>query len=157
MRKIYRIRHTYFELSILLLVTIFHFQVSSQYIIPQYEIENQTLLWVYVVDLDSRIIGLLIMTCVVLTGASFLHQCIFKTRLAYKKQMAIESMSKKQDSEIIEAAQECAICLISYSLDSELKVCQLKCHPTHVYHTDCLIEHISNGRNSCPMCRQPIE
>ena len=96
------------------------------------------------------------MTCLTLTGASFLHQCIFKTQLAYKKHMAIELMSKKQDSEIIEVAQECAICLVSYSLNSDLKVCQLKCHLTHVYHTECLIEHISNGRDSCPMCRAKI-
>jgi hypothetical protein len=37
------------------------------------------------------------------------------------------------------------------------KVTQLPCGESHLMHTDCLIDWIKHGENSCPLCRAPIE
>lgn len=51
--------------------------------------------------------------------------------------------------------EECIICYREYS--EEDIVTKLKCNEKHVFHTDCISEWIRQGKNSCPVCREPID
>ena len=53
------------------------------------------------------------------------------------------------------AEPTCTICYDDFKQGD--KVTQLKCNEAHIYHTDCIIEWISRGENTCPLCRAPIE
>lgn len=50
--------------------------------------------------------------------------------------------------------EECIICFNSYTDADE--VTQLTCNTKHIFHTACLSDWIRQGKNSCPICRQPI-
>jgi len=53
------------------------------------------------------------------------------------------------------AETTCTICYEDFKPGD--KVTQLKCNEAHLFHTDCIIEWISRGENTCPLCRAPIE
>ena len=50
---------------------------------------------------------------------------------------------------------KCAICLVDFEQGD--KVTQLKCNAGHIFHTECIIGWIQMGKNTCPICRAPIE
>jgi hypothetical protein len=41
--------------------------------------------------------------------------------------------------------------------DDDSIITQLKCNDQHYFHTECLENWVKEGKNSCPMCRAPIE
>ena len=49
----------------------------------------------------------------------------------------------------------CAICMDDFKAGD--KVTQLKCNEGHIFHTECIVMWIQQGKNSCPICRAPIE
>lgn len=49
--------------------------------------------------------------------------------------------------------KNCAICLREF--ESNDKVCQLECHPNHIFHSDCTKEWLSRN-HQCPYCRASI-
>ena len=49
---------------------------------------------------------------------------------------------------------DCGCCLEPFNKNEN--VVQLKCHATHVFHRQCLIEWSARGSLSCPFCRAPI-
>lgn len=53
------------------------------------------------------------------------------------------------------AETKCCICYCDFEPGD--KVTQLKCNEAHLFHTDCIIEWIGHGENTCPICRAPIE
>jgi Ring finger domain len=50
---------------------------------------------------------------------------------------------------------ECAICLNEFGKDEQ--VVQLKCHPSHIFHENCIGDTIKKGKPLCPLCRAPID
>lgn len=48
---------------------------------------------------------------------------------------------------------KCAICLTDYG-EGE-RICQLSCHPTHIFHPECVKEFLHRN-HCCPYCRAPI-
>ena len=50
---------------------------------------------------------------------------------------------------------QCSICFLEYNADDD--VTQLICDPKHYFHSDCIEDWIKHGKNSCPLCRQPIK
>ena len=50
--------------------------------------------------------------------------------------------------------EECTICWEEYSEDD--LVSKLDCNERHVFHTQCIGGWIRQGKNSCPVCRAPI-
>lgn len=53
------------------------------------------------------------------------------------------------------AETTCAICMDDFKENDEIT--QLKCNKAHLFHTECIIGWIQQGKNSCPICRAPIE
>eukprot|EP00826_Nyctotherus_ovalis_P056011 TRINITY_DN7497_c0_g2_i3.p1 TRINITY_DN7497_c0_g2~~TRINITY_DN7497_c0_g2_i3.p1 ORF type:complete len:287 (+),score=16.45 TRINITY_DN7497_c0_g2_i3:183-1043(+) len=49
--------------------------------------------------------------------------------------------------------KNCAICLREF--EGNDKVCQLECHPNHIFHSDCTKEWLSRN-HQCPYCRASI-
>ena len=70
--------------------------------------------------------------------------------IAAKNEVKIEPL--KYDS-TKHKAQSCIICLDVYN--DESKIVQLKCHDTHVFHYDCIIEWYKKNKK-CPNCRQRL-
>jgi hypothetical protein len=55
-----------------------------------------------------------------------------------------------QDSQVLDSSTErCMVCLCDYEEDDECRV--LKCR--HAFHTPCVDQWLTSGRNSCPTCR----
>lgn len=55
-----------------------------------------------------------------------------------------------QDGQVLDASTErCMVCLCDYEEDDECRV--LKCR--HAFHTPCVDQWLTSGRNSCPTCR----
>ena len=50
--------------------------------------------------------------------------------------------------------EECIICYMEYT-DDDI-VSRLQCNDKHVFHTECIEGWIRQGKNSCPVCRAPI-
>ena len=53
-----------------------------------------------------------------------------------------------------ETDEECSICFCPYGEDDI--VTKLECNERHVFHEQCISSWISQGKNSCPICRAPI-
>ena len=70
----------------------------------------------------------------------------------------LQSISKIRYSSISEninnTEDECIICYMEYN--DEDTVTKLKCNEKHIFHTSCIQEWIRQGKNSCPICREPI-
>eukprot|EP00347_Sterkiella_histriomuscorum_P003510 403364024 len=49
----------------------------------------------------------------------------------------------------------CSICFVDYNNDDD--VTPLSCNPGHYFHTACIEDWIKIGKNSCPLCRSPIQ
>ena len=56
--------------------------------------------------------------------------------------------------DVDQTEEECIICYMEYT-DDDL-VSKLDCNEKHVFHTSCIEEWIRQGKNSCPVCRAPI-
>ena len=57
-------------------------------------------------------------------------------------------------NDIDNSDEECIICYMEYK--DEDVVSKLGCNEKHVFHTSCIEEWIRQGKNSCPVCRAPI-
>jgi len=67
----------------------------------------------------------------------------------------LRSLAKtKYNYQLFSDAEECAICWSNYSEQDE--IVKLKCNEKHFYHTKCIENWIKAGKNTCPMCREPI-
>jgi hypothetical protein len=53
-----------------------------------------------------------------------------------------------------EPDEECIICYDKYTPDEN--VTKLDCNERHMFHSKCIESWISQGHNSCPVCRAPI-
>ena len=51
--------------------------------------------------------------------------------------------------------EDCAICLEGFNDESELTV--LRCNAKHYFHNHCIEAWVKEGKNTCPVCRTPIE
>ena len=56
--------------------------------------------------------------------------------------------------DIEQTEEECIICYMEYTEDD--MVTKLDCNEKHVFHASCIEEWIRQGKNSCPVCRAPI-
>ena len=50
--------------------------------------------------------------------------------------------------------EECSICFCEY-IDEDI-VTKLSCNEKHIFHEECISSWIKQGKNSCPICRAPI-
>ena len=50
--------------------------------------------------------------------------------------------------------KECVICTEEFKANDQ--VVQLKCHRSHVFHSDCMELAVSTGHRECPLCRKTI-
>ena len=53
-----------------------------------------------------------------------------------------------------ETDEECSICFTEYADDDV--VTKLSCNEKHIFHEQCIAHWIQQGKNSCPICRAPI-
>ena len=69
---------------------------------------------------------------------------------------AIDRLQRSQyNPATMTAETTCAICQEDFKRGDQ--VTQLKCNEAHLFHTDCIVEWISRGENTCPLCRAPID
>ena len=54
-----------------------------------------------------------------------------------------------------ETDEECSICFTEYGEDDI--VTKLSCNDKHIFHEQCIGGWIQQGKNSCPICRAPID
>ena len=50
---------------------------------------------------------------------------------------------------------DCVICMEGFKPGDTLTV--LKCNPNHYFHNHCIESWVKEGKNTCPICRAPIE
>jgi hypothetical protein len=55
---------------------------------------------------------------------------------------------------IVSDEECCTICLETYSLEDDGKVCSVCC--THFFYTNCMSNWLMTGHQTCPMCRTII-
>lgn len=69
---------------------------------------------------------------------------------------AIDRLQRSQyNPATMTAETTCTICYEDFKPGDQ--VTQLKCNEAHLFHTDCIIEWISRGENTCPLCRADID
>lgn len=65
----------------------------------------------------------------------------------------------------ISGQEECAICWAPYEKSTNTKIVKLGCNDKHsfiaynhldFFHSECIEGWIKSGKNSCPLCREPI-
>ena len=80
-----------------------------------------------------------------------------KHKLLAQRTNVIRSLPLVQYQSLIlgEPEIECSICCCEYEPDD--MVARLKCNERHMFHKDCLTLWIKHGKNSCPICRSPID
>ncbi|CDW90885.1 zinc finger protein [Stylonychia lemnae] len=67
----------------------------------------------------------------------------------------IQSLTRlKFDNQQFKSEDQCSICWIEFKSDDEIT--PLSCDPKHYFHTKCIEDWIRTGKNTCPLCRQPI-
>ena len=50
--------------------------------------------------------------------------------------------------------KQCVICTEEFQKNDQ--VVQLRCHRSHVFHSECMELAVQNGHYECPLCRKPI-
>ena len=80
-----------------------------------------------------------------------------KHKLLAQRTNVIRSLPLVQYQSLIlgEPEIECSICCCEYEPDD--MVARLKCNERHMFHKACLTAWIKQGKNSCPICRSPID
>eukprot|EP00347_Sterkiella_histriomuscorum_P023527 403334302 len=67
----------------------------------------------------------------------------------------LKNLTKTKISEIFLTEEECVICWNKYEEDAE--IVKLTCNEKHYFHAQCIEDWIKGGKNTCPLCRQPID
>ena len=117
--------------------------------------------------IDFMSIFLLMQTCKVFIFGFAI--CILVGILVFKKRQQINQRQQsrgivqqlsaiKYHSLLQDASSpdmECSICFMEYQSDD--LVTRLKCDSKHIFHKECLSQWIVQGKNSCPICRAPVD
>ena len=59
------------------------------------------------------------------------------------------------DANRFQHENQCVICMMDYKEHDT--VTQLRCDSRHYFHTECLENWVKQGKNQCPLCREPIQ
>ena len=124
------------------------------------EEDSPTTMWLMSIFLLMGTLKLVLFGFVLLIviGIFVLKACKHRNKLN-QSQGVIRSLTSFKYHALMETQQEtdkeCSICYCDYQEDDI--VSKLSCNEKHIFHKDCLTQWIATGKNTCPICRGPID
>ena len=121
--------------------------------------ENGGFMFVMLMFLILAMLKLLLLLVII---GIMMYMCIMRRRQRANERSAskdiLRSLGRVKYSALSinqnETDEECSICFVEFTNDDV--VTKLECNEKHVFHEECISTWISQGKNSCPICRAPI-
>ena len=137
---------------------------------PNGQMEPKLVHWIKIFMLVDGIYVLLQIVLILITIISSAFIICFMLYWEYKGRNIAAQRMNERNQELIKAmrifdfsnllfseATECVICLQTFKSDD--KIVQLRCSKFHIFHFECLKDHMNSNSESnekCPLCRQTI-